>query len=673
MDNREKDIKKEKFEFADVDHHKIFDKKFEGKPQSFLRDAMSRFTKNKLNVIATMIVLMVVMLSVLVPILTPKDYTSANNENSKYLPPRVPLLEKLGIFDGSIEVNDFVADLEDYELIDEALGDVEGNRLYYPLYENTNKFSVEFIKEGTLTNDVIIGGTKTPEYVGGINEIVLTKYENHMITSFIPDLEFEDNDSGLKSTPENTEDNLDKGMLNAAITVDVNEISASGTLKVYIKPSNLEDLLPEGVTVSDPDSLDYYTLVGEISDAGETTLINTTPVVGRVVLVYNSPALDRVSLNSVNIEYSSGTELFFDGYELSRWAATSIDGFGGQWIRANAEYTVTSFVYYKYNDIFADFEAWIENSEYDEVLAANPGMEESIVYNDPNDPSQGWTFGDGYPYKEVKYISQQSEGPDGELYFSYRVLKNGIVTAGYDSLPYFIFGTDGKGRDLFAEIWLSLRTSLILGVLVSVVNIVIGVIWGSISGYFGGTVDFAMERFVEVLSSFPGLTILTILYLTYGGGFLLLFIYLTYSGWIGVAGITRIQFYRYRGREYVLASRTLGAGHSRLIFKHILPNGIGYIITSVVLSVPAMIITESALSYLGFGLGEGAVLDFGLFELSGLSLGILLYNGQQNMTAPGRFYLVMIPAVIIIIIMIAFNLFGNALRDAMNPSLRGQE
>jgi oligopeptide transport system permease protein len=86
-----------------------------------------------------------------------------------------------------------------------------------------------------------------------------------------------------------------------------------------------------------------------------------------------------------------------------------------------------------------------------------------------------------------------------------------------------------------------------------------------------------------------------------------------------------------------------------------------------------MILTEASLSFLGFGLGEGSVLDLGIFKLSGLSLGILLYNGEQNMTVPGRFYMVMIPAIIIIIIMIAFNLFGNALRDAMNPSLRGNE
>ncbi len=664
---------KDKFEFVELDH-KIFDTKFEGKPQSFLRDALSRFTKNKLNVMATVIVLMLIMLSVLVPILTPKDFTSANSQNTKFLPPRIPLLENLGIFDGTIQVEDFAADLDNYILIDEVLGDVEGNRLYYPKYENVNKFSDEFVKEGTLTNDIIIGGNKVSDYVGGTNDIVLTRYNSHMITSFIPDLEMEaESNNTLVSTPSNTEDNLDKGMLNADITIDVASITSSGTLEVYIKPNNLETLLPEGMTLTDPGVLDYYTHVGSITDAGETTLTNTTPVVGRVVLVYTSTEFDQVSLNSVNIAYSTGEELFFDGFELSRWAATSIDGFGGQWLRFNAEYTVASFVYFKYNDIFADFQATMANEDYDQMLLDNPGMAESIVYNDPEDHSKGWTFGDGYPIKEVLYETQKTEGPDGTLYFSYRVVENGLVTAGYDTLPYFLFGTDGKGRDLFAEIWLSLRTSLILGVLVSVINIIVGVIWGSISGYFGGTVDFAMERFVEVLSSFPGLTVLTILYLKFGAGFGLLLIYLTYSGWVGVAGLTRVQFYRYRGREYVLASRTLGAGHMRLIFKHILPNGIGYIITSVVLSVPSMIITESALSFLGFGLGEGATLNFGLFELSGLSLGIILYGGQQNMTAPGRFYLVMIPAVIIIIIMIAFNLFGNALRDAMNPSLRGQE
>lgn len=644
-------IDKSKFEFVKVDE-KIFDTKFEGKPRSFLQDAMSRFTKNKVNVVATTIVFMVLMLSILVPVLTPKDYITANSPNTKFLPPRIPGLEKLGIFDGTIKVTDYEADLTKYELIDESLGDVEGNRLYYPKFDNFNTFSPEFIKKGTLTNRVLIGGNKVPAYVGGTNDIVLRGRTEHIIGYLEP-----------------------QGYMDTKITVDINTIDENTYVEVLIKPSDLDEMLPEGVTSKDPESLEYYVSVGTIDSPGVHELINTVGVVGGIVFVYHSETEHaRVSFNSVELYFTPNKILYFDGYEFSQWQSISMNTFGGSWIRANAEYLVSSFTYYKYNDIFANREATVSNEDYDIILAENPGMAESIIYKDPDDHSKGWYFGDGeYVIVEVISISKKTVGPSGTEYFSYRVLNNGLLTAGFEDTPYFIFGTDGKGRDLYAEIWLSLRTSLLLGIIVSAINIVIGVIWGSVSGYFGGAVDFSMERFVEILSSFPGLTVLTILYLKYGAGFSLLLIYLTYSGWIGVAGITRIQFYRYRGREYVLASRTLGAGHPRLIFKHILPNGIGYIITSVVLSVPAMIITESSLSFLGFGLGEGAVLNFGLFKLSGLSLGILLYNGEQNMTAPGRFYLVLIPAIIIIIIMIAFNLFGNALRDAMNPSLRGQE
>lgn len=645
-----KHIDKSKFEFVEIDE-KVFDTKFEGKPQSFLRDAMGRFTKNKLNVIATTIVLMVVVLSIFVPMLTPKDFTSANSANTKFLPPRVPLLEKLGVFDGTIKVNNYEADLNLYELIDPALGDVEENRLYYPKYDIYNTFSKDFIKSGTLVNSVIYGGNKVPAYVGGTNDIILNNNTNHLI-------------GYLES----------QGYLDATITIDVNSLTEGSTLDVMIRPSNLDALLPKGISNLDPESLDYYTLVGTIDSEGVHELTNEVGVAGALILIYRAEETGaRLSINSVNIEFSSGSKKHFEGYDLSQWASISMNTYGGSYVRSNAAYLVTSFTYYKYNDIFANREATMSNEDYDEILANNPGMAESIIYNNPDDPSKGWVFGEDYILINVLSISKKQVGPDGSEYFSYRVTQNGLITAGYDNLPYFIFGTDGKGRDLFAEIWLSLRTSLLLGLVVSFINIFIGVIWGAISGYFGGTVDFAMERFIEILSSFPGLTVLTILYLKYGAGFMLLLIYLTYSGWVGVARLTRVQFYRYRGREYVLASRTLGAGHMRLIFKHILPNGIGYIITSVVLSVPAMIITESALSFLGFGLGEGAVLNFGLFKLSGLSLGVLLYFGEQNMTAPGRFYLVLIPAIIIIIIMIAFNLFGNALRDAMNPSLRGQQ
>lgn len=646
-------IDKEKFDFVNVDE-RIFDAKFEGKPRTFLKDAMIRFVKNKVNVVASTIVLMVLLLSALVPVLTTKDYSAAMNSNAKFLPPRIPGLEKLGIFDGTIKVNSFQADLTHYDLIDASLGDVEGNRLYYPLSDEFNKFDPKYIKSGTLTNNFTTGVKKDPRYIGGFNDFVLDKHDSHII-GYIKDEYYS----------------------NATLTFSIDQIGEGGIFDVYIRPFDyLETLEENEVDPLDPTSLDYYLHVGTIEEEGIHEINVSETIYGSLVLVYTGESKSRLSFSEIKIKYDSKPQpLVFSGYELSQWQPLRMDTFGGSWSRRDALYTSTNFTYYKYNDIFANRERTISNVDYDQFLAENPELADSIIYNDPDDHSKGWKFGEEgeHYYVEVLYQTTPIKGPDGKYYFNYRVVINGLLDSGYKSLPYFIFGTDTKGRDLFAEVWLSLRTSLILGLIVSAINIVLGIVWGSISGYFGGRVDFYMERFVEVLSSFPGLTVLTILYLKFGGGFALLLIYLTYAGWVGVAGMTRIQFYRYRGREYVLASRTLGAGHARLIFKHILPNSIGYIITSVVLSVPSMILTEASLSYLGFGLGEGATLNLGLFKLSGLSLGILLKSGQDNMTAPGRFYLVLIPSIVIIIIMIAFNLFGNALRDAMNPSLRGQE
>ena len=123
--------------------------------------------------------------------------------------------------------------------------------------------------------------------------------------------------------------------------------------------------------------------------------------------------------------------------------------------------------------------------------------------------------------------------------------------------------------------------------------------------------------------------------------------------------MTRSQFYRYRDREYVLASRTLGAKTPRLIFRHILPNAIGPIITSSVLMVPSTIFSEATISYLGLGL---QAVD---------SLGVILSETQKTLSVYP--YQLLIPAIIISLLMICFNLFGNGLRDAFNPSLKGAE
>jgi len=253
-------------------------------------------------------------------------------------------------------------------------------------------------------------------------------------------------------------------------------------------------------------------------------------------------------------------------------------------------------------------------------------------------------------------------------YFDYLTFKNGFE-------PYFLFGTNTSGQDLFLRLAQGTRFSLILGIAISLINFIIGLIWGAISGYYGGWVDLTMERITDIISNIPSIIILTIcgiqfqnnsaLRASIGESGIIILAFLVafvYSGWVGVAGTTRMQFYRFKGQEYVLASRTLGAKDRRLIFRHILPNAIGTLVTSSVLMIPSVIFSESTLSYLG-------IINFTTGNLS--SIGTLLSEGQG--TLQNTPHILLFPCVIISILMICFNLFGNGLRDAFNTSLKGAD
>ena len=152
---------------------------------------------------------------------------------------------------------------------------------------------------------------------------------------------------------------------------------------------------------------------------------------------------------------------------------------------------------------------------------------------------------------------------------------------------------------------------------------------------------------------------MTIIILKFDSTFGTFALALCLTGWIGTASTTRTQFYRFRGREYVLASRTLGASDARLIAKHILPNAMGTIITGAVLMIPSVIFSEATISYLGLGFRN----------LS--SLGVILSDNQKNLLSYP--FQLIFPSVVIALIMISFNLFGNGLRDAINPSLKGED
>lgn len=232
------------------------------------------------------------------------------------------------------------------------------------------------------------------------------------------------------------------------------------------------------------------------------------------------------------------------------------------------------------------------------------------------------------------------------------------------STPYFLFGTNAAGQDIFTCLASGARFSFALAIAVAVVNMVVGAIYGAIEGYYGGKVDMIMERIVEILSAVPFMIVITLLkyHMESSSQVLILFIAFFLTGWIGESGTVRMQFYRFKNQEYVLASRTLGASDLRIMFKHIFPNALGTIITSSVLVIPGMIFSETSLSYLGIiNLNSGNM----------TSVGTLLAAGQPYLVSYP--HMILFPSIFISLLMLCFNLFGNGLRDAFNPSLRGTE
>lgn len=244
------------------------------------------------------------------------------------------------------------------------------------------------------------------------------------------------------------------------------------------------------------------------------------------------------------------------------------------------------------------------------------------------------------------------------LYYNYYRYLNGFE-------PEYLMGTDSQGYDLSLRMAGGIRLSLLLAVCVSIINLTLGAIYGAIEGYYGGAADMIMERISDILNGVPFIVVATLfqIHLANKVGAIpcLLFAFVV-TGWIGTAARTRTQFYRFKGQEYVIAARTLGAKDRRIIWKHIFPNSLGTIITASILVIPGVINSESMLSYLG-------IVKLSTIEFT--SLGNLLADANGIWT--NYPHLLLFPALILSLLMICFNLFGNGLRDAFNPSLRGVE
>lgn len=623
-------ITKDDFKQVNLDK-KIHDVKFQSKPTTYLKDALRRFYKNKSSVAGGVILGILVLMAILVPLAVTSDINSTHLGET-YLEPKL-FNAGTGFWDGTRYYDGNMV----YDTVNETpAGFVKDAVSELITWDSTTNSTNQYAHGGYVR---IIGDIATPSIQTRSFEsytFSMDSNNTYTINYNIGDIEISNipnanynvylkyTDSETNSTSYvyyyddfvNTKGEMTITLNDLATKANLNEEELSSInvgFTMELMDNTNSQLLVEYVNTSCSDSEDTFNNYG-FDDAN-----------AQVLLTANNDNREP------NVNY---------------WSSTARKSLYG------ASITYCNFRYDTYAAAYGEKTIEIDRASVDQYIE-NGWMSYSFIQGVDSfkilDP-------DKCPITEV-----YSQTTETGVVTTYKLTCSVIYYRylGYDSAPRFIFGTDYLGKDLFKLVFAGLRTSLILGVVVTVVNMIIGVIWGAISGYFGGWVDLTMERVTDILGRIPWLVIMTICILYFGQNFFTFGLALCLTGWIGISATTRAQFYRFKGREYVLASRTLGAKDGRLIFKHILPNALGTLVTSCVFLIPSVIFNEASIAYIGLGL-QG--MD---------SFGVILSDNQQFLSSYP--YLILIPSAIMALLMIAFNLFGNGLRDAFNPSLKGSD
>lgn len=646
---------------------KIADEKFQTKTTTFAKDAFKRFCKNKSSVAGAIIIGVLLILSIFVPWISGRDVSSTTYPEQALLPPKL-FGAGAGWWDGTKHYKNQVYDYE-----------------------------IEQVSGGMFKNECIVENTLVISDMQKINSAVEGAHGGTMLLIQIPSY----------TSSDNLENNLFRYQTGTAVALSKNE-----SLTMEVKFNSVESTCTDYGSIDktkykfyvyDETTKNYYYGSSNLNDATGTatfdikkTLVDnnvetiekakiglavlpkageTAAYIGIDSIVFNTngvnetskASLDKLSFTDANAQVllnvsSSGAtpEEYWQPFNATR-----------KTYAANIKYA--SFDYDEYKNKLGEKNIEIPLEKLNEWKENKYYIEENVVETVDQNGAKIVTstikvLDDKCPLVDGAKLVRQSlslwqKDENGKWGWKNLDVYKGDVYLykynGYSSMPSFVFGTTDAGYDLFTLAFFSLRTSLLLAVVVFAVNFTIGLVWGSISGYFGGNTDLIMERIIDILNGMPFIVVVTLCILHLGNNVVTFAIALCLTGWIGTASRTRTQFYRYKGREYVLASRTLGASDTRLIFKHVLPNALGTIVTGAVLMIPSVIFSEATLAYLNLGLQGSA------------SFGVLLSNNQQYLSSYPM--LIVFPAIIISLLMISFNLFGNGLRDALNPSLKGSE
>ena len=245
----------------------------------------------------------------------------------------------------------------------------------------------------------------------------------------------------------------------------------------------------------------------------------------------------------------------------------------------------------------------------------------------------------------------------GPLIRGYDYTSMNVAVKNIGPCAQYWFGTDNLGRDLFSRVWAGARASLIIALVATALKLVFGTVYGALMAHFGGWVDEILMRIIEVINSIPSLLLTILIMMVLGNNLFALLVALSVTAWCNTARQVRGMIKQLRESEYVYAAEVLGAKPVRIITKHYVPNMLGILILDTATAIPTFIFTEAGLSFLGIGLQAPAI-----------SLGVLISMGQQNMDFYP--YQLFFPCLILCVIVMAFNLLGDGLRDALDPRLR---